>query len=242
MERVGVPEGLSLERRLVSLASTRLRVQVTDNLHTMLSFGRSPEGLVVRMHRMFLRAPPQVQEALARYIRGGDRQASLTLDRYIEAHRWMIRKVPAHHRRRRFDLRTQGQHHDLAAHFDRLRHRYFAGRRLDCAITWSKVPRARLPRRTIKLGSYSADARLIRIHPALDQARVPAYFLRWILFHEMLHHLHGIRYEGARRRVHTPAFAEDEKRYIHLERARQWERENLDSLLWWPEEPAVDVR
>lgn len=234
MERVGGLDGRALERRLGSLAAMRLRVRVTDNLHTMLSFGRSPDGLVVRLHRMFLRAPPPVLEALARYIRGGDRRASSTLDRYIEAHRWMIRKVPLKERRRRFPLRAEGRHHDLGANFEALCDEYFHGRRLDCAVTWGKVPRTRLPRRTIKLGSYSTDARLIRIHPALDQAHVPAYFLRWILFHEMLHHLHGVHYDGRRRRVHTPAFAADERRYVHLERARRWEREHLDTLLWWP--------
>lgn len=233
-EMARVEEGQRLEKRLSSLAGMRLRVRVTDNLHTMLSFGRSPEGLVVRLHRMFLLAPPTVVEALARYIRGGERQTSLVLDRFIEEHRWMIRRVPVQERRRRFVMRTQGRHHDLEFHFEELLDMYFRGRRLDCAVTWGSAPRARLPRRSIKLGSYSADARLIRIHPALDQARVPDHFVQWILFHEMLHHVHGVHYDGHRRRVHTEAFAADEKRYIHLERARLWERENLDMLLWWP--------
>jgi len=233
MERLGGLDGRLLEKRLGSLAALRLSVRVTDNLHTMLSFGRSGERLVVRLHHMFLRAPPPVVEALARYIRAGDRAASGVLDRYIEAHRSLIRKVPIHERRRRIPLRTRGRHHDLGAYFDELRHRYFDGRHLACAITWAKVPRTRLPRRTIKLGSYSADARLIRIHPALDQAHVPPWFVQWIVFHEMLHHVHGFRYEGGRRRIHTPAFAADERRFVHLERARRWERENIDSLLWW---------
>lgn len=226
--------GRRLEDRLRALTSLPLRVCVTDNLHTMISFGRSSEGLVVRLHRMFLRAPPAIQEALARYIRGAEPETSRILDRYIEAHRWMIRRVPVHERRRRVALRTEGVHHDLDAHFERLLRIYFGGRRLDCAVTWGNAPRVRLPRRTIKLGSYSADARLIRIHPALDQDWVPDYFVQWILFHEMLHHVHGVHFDGQRRRVHTPAFAADEERYLHLEAARRWEKENIDALLWWP--------
>lgn len=233
MERVGGLDGRVLEERLGSLASMRLRIKVTDNLHTMLSFGRSVDGLVVRLHHMFLGAPPAVVEALARYIRGADREASSLLDRYIETHRWMIRKVPIHVRRRRFPIQTKGRHHDLAAHFQEICKFYFPGRRPRCAITWNRVPRVRGPRRTIKLGSYSADAQLIRIHPALDQPMVPDYFIQWIIFHEILHHLHGVQFDGGRRRVHTEAFARDEEKYIHLDRARRWERENIDSLLEW---------
>ncbi|MFO7155886.1 MAG: hypothetical protein DIU72_004625 [Pseudomonadota bacterium] len=230
MRRVGGLDGRALEKRLNSLVGIDLVVRITDNLHTMLSFGRSEGRLIVRLHRMFLHASHGVLEALARYIRSGDREASRLLDRYIESNRHLIRKVPAHERRKRFPLRPRGRYHDLQAYFDELCRRHF-GRRLSCAITWGRVPRVRLPRRTIKLGSYSADARLIRIHPALDQAHVPPWFVQWIVFHEMLHHVHGVR--RGRRRVHTPAFLRDEKRFPYLEEARRWERENLDSLLWW---------
>jgi len=233
MRRMGGLDGGLLENRLNSLVGIQLAVRVTDNLHTMLSFGWAEGRLLVRLHRMFLQAPLSVLEALARYIRSGDREASRLLDRYIDANRYLIRSVPAHVRRKRFPLRTRGRHHDLQAYFDELCRRYFGGRRLSCAITWARVPRTRLPRRTIKLGSYSADARLIRVHPALDQAHVPRWFVQWIVFHEMLHHVHGIGRERGRRRIHTPAFARDERRFPLLEQARRWEKENLDSLLWW---------
>src|SRR5690606_7875065 len=158
---------------------------VTDNLHTMISFGRSSEGLVVRLHRMFLRAPPAIQEALARYIRGAEPETSRILDRYIEAQRWMIRRVPVHARRRRVALRTEGVPRDLDAPVEGLPRLYFGARRLACAGPRGNAPRVRLPRRTIELGPSSADARLIRIRPALDQGRVPHYLVQWILFHEM---------------------------------------------------------
>jgi len=222
----------SLLRRLRSRFVPRLELRVTDNVHTMLSFRRRTDRLEVRLHHMFLAAPDSVVDALARYIRGSDPTASAVLDRFILEHRWLIRRVPPHVRRERIAIQAAGRHHDLGAILGRLQREYAAGRS-PCEITWGAAPRVTLPRRSIKLGSYSADAQLIRIHPALDQEAVPGYFVEWIVFHELLHHLHGISRKAGRRCVHSPAFVAAERRFPSYERARRWEQENIDLLLWW---------
>ena len=82
------------------------------------------------------------------------------------------------------------------------------------------------------MGSYSADSRVIRIHPALDQPGVPRYFVEWIVFHEMLHHLYRARAASdGRRCVHPPEFVEHERRFHAFHRAQAWEASNLDLLL-----------
>ncbi|WP_373045888.1 hypothetical protein [Vulgatibacter sp.] len=222
----------ALQRRLRGRVAQALRVRVTDNVHTMLSFSRQDGVLEVRLHHMFLLAPDPVVEALARYIRGSDPDASSALDRFIQRHRRLIRRVPAHVRRQRVRIRPRGRHHDLHEILAALNERHFEGK-IDCAITWGPAPRAALPRKSIKLGSYSADARLIRIHPALDQAAVPRFFVAWIVFHEMLHHRHGVSRRGGKRCVHTLEFCADEQGYPDYESARAWERDNLDLLLSW---------
>lgn len=224
--------GASLERRLQARVAQPLQVRVTDNVHTMLSFSRQGEVLQVRLHHMFVHAGPTVVEALARYIRGADTEASAALDRFIQHNRRLIRRVPAHVRQRRVRIHPQGRWHDLQAIFDGLNARFFGGA-IGAAITWGPAPRALLPRKSIKLGSYSADARLIRIHPALDQAAVPRFFVEWIVFHEMLHHRHGVRRREGRRCIHTERFLAEERAFPHYEAARRWETENLDLLLSW---------
>lgn len=224
-----------LERR----GATALRLQITDNIHTMLSFGRRPDHLVVRMHHMFLHAPPSVRDALARYIRDSDPEASRALSRYIRRNQGLVRRPPPAQRRSRIALRPRGRHHDLRLLLDELLQAH--GRRLrrrrpiaeDLAITWGPAPRTRLPRRSIKLGSYSADTCLIRIHPALDQRSVPRFFVSWIVFHELLHHVHGVPGQGGQRRIHSAAFRADERRHPDFERALAWERANLERLLAW---------
>lgn len=228
----------ALLRRLRSRGAPRVSLRVTDNVHTMLSFRRRAGHLEVRLHHMFLAAPAPIIDALARYIRGVDPSASTVLDRFIRGHRWLIRRVPPHVRRKRVAIRSHGRHHDLGAIFERLG-AALLGKRVDCEITWGSAPAVRIPRSSIKLGSYSADSRLIRIHPALDQAFVPRFFVEWIVFHEMLHHVHGISRRKGKRCVHTERFCEDERRFPEFERARAWERANLDRLLAWrPDTPA----
>jgi len=86
-------------------------------------------------------------------------------------------------------------------------------------------------RRSIKMGSFAVEDRVIRIHPLLDQADVPDYFIAWIVFHEMLHGKHDVVRKGRRRIFHSAAFIADERAYPDSERAAAWERANLDRLL-----------
>lgn len=209
----------------------RVIVELHDNTHTMLTYQRHRGVWQLRLHHMFVAAPTEVLEALALFVRTGDAQASATLDAYIEGNKVFIRRVPPSQLRRRLRIDPVGEHHDLKEIFDELNRRYFRNR-INATITYGPAPRVRGPRRSIKMGSYSSDSKVIRIHPALDQARVPRYFVEWIVFHEMLHHVHRARRgPDGRRCVHTPEFLEHERRFYAFERAQRWENENLDLLL-----------
>ena len=220
-----------LERRLRSRLRTNVAVEIHDNTHTMLTFQRQRGLWRLRLHHMFLAAPDDVIQSLADFVRAGNAQASAVLDRYIERNKVFIRRVSPAQMRRRLRLEPQGNHHDLGRIFERLNERYF-GNGIDAAITYGPAPRVRGSRKSIKMGSYSADSRVIRIHPALDQPVVPRYFVEWIVFHEMLHHIYRARRgEDGRRCVHPPAFTEHERRFHDYRRAQAWEDENLDLLL-----------
>jgi hypothetical protein len=231
----------ALQRALAQALGGRVVLEVHDNTHTMVSFQEAPPAAWrVRLHHMFLRSPAETVRALAAYIREGDAAASAALDAFIQARRALIRQLPAERLRARHPLRTRGHAHDLAQVLASLNARYFGGR-VDLPITWGPSPRVALPRRSIKMGSYSADAQLIRIHPALDQPEVPRYFVEWIVFHEMLHHVHPVtRLPDGRRCVHPPGFREAERAYAQHGRASAWEREHLEVLLTY--DPAQRLR
>jgi hypothetical protein len=222
-----------LEARLQrEVRSARIELGLTDNRSTMISVRSDPGLYRLRLHHMFLAAGPEIVLALARYVERDDRAASQILNHYIDRHATRIRR-PRRSRSATRALQPRGEVHDLLALFDALNARYFAGA-IRADITWgprlSPALRGR-ERRSLKLGSYCVEDRLIRIHPSLDRSEVPVEFLGWIVYHEMLHQKHDIPVRGGRRQFHTPAFLAEEARYQHYEAARRWEREHLDLLL-----------
>lgn len=225
----------SLERRIrAHLARGTVRVTLTDNRYTMISVRRQngerrrERHYDVRLHHMFMDAEPAITRALARYIADNDKDASRTLGDFIDDHGDRVRA-----RNRRSPLAvvaTAGDHHDLRAIYDDVNARYFDNK-IEAVITWG--PRTGRPRRrnSIKMGSYSVEDRLIRIHRSLDRAFVPRFFVEWIVFHEMLHQVHDVKVKNGRREFHSRAFIADEARFEHYHEARAWERRHLDALL-----------
>ena len=232
-----------LARRLRRGLRAEVAVEIHDNTHTMVSFARLRRGWALRLHHMFLAVPDEVGGALVDYVRSGGLRGSGVLDRFIEDNTRAIRRVSVAQLRRRLRIEPAGRHHDLGEIFATLNHRYFGGR-IGATITYGPAPRRRRTRRSIKMGSYSAESRVIRIHPALDQAHVPRYFVEWIVFHEMLHDLYrGRAGHSGRRCLHPPELLEHERRFHAFHRAQAWEQEHLELLLAaGPEELGLSVR
>jgi hypothetical protein len=226
--RLFVHEGArqALERKLRVASTGPVVLSITDNRHSIITHRVQRGILHARVHHMFLVAPAPIVDALVRYVTRGDRYASATLSDYIDANGFRLAR-----RKRNAPLVAKGKHHDLLKLFGEINNRYFDGE-VNALITWGKRPttKAKL-RRTIKLGSYSAVDRLIRVHPALDQKWVPRYFVAYIVYHEMLHHvIPGSRGLG-RVNLHPPEFKAREKEFRHFERVLEWEKRRVGRLL-----------
>jgi predicted metal-dependent hydrolase len=224
------PEELALEQRLADRIpkGRALSVRLTDNRYTMVMVRRAPSEYVVRLHRMFADADGALVRAIARYVVANDARASAVIGAFIERNQHVIAQQPQ--RQRRVVVRTAGRCHDLQAMFDQLNHEYFGGA-LQARITWGSAPRRLRPRRSIKMGSFAVEDRLIRIHPVLDDPGVPNYFVAWIVFHEMLHGKFEVVRKGDRRCFHSKEFLAEERTFRDYERASAWERANIDRLL-----------
>ncbi len=219
---------LSLELQLRANLELPLRLSITDNRRTMISLRKQPGFMELRLHHMFLTADAETIRALCRYVGHGDRQASALLGQYIEQHRGGIRKRV----RRLPQLSTAGVHHDLLQIFSAVSTQHFQGRD-DLRITWGRAAETKRwrARRSIKLGSYCSRDKLIRIHPALDAATVPRFFVEYIVYHEMLHHVLPPSIRAGRRQLHGRDFKRLERQFPEYAAALAWERENLDWLL-----------
>lgn len=216
----------ALERRFEHAHAGPVVLHISDNVTSMVRIARRGEQLRARVHHMFLDAPASVQTALVRYVLGSDRDASSTVGRFIAENHHRIRAA----RSPNSPLRTRGEVHDLFALFRKVNERYFDGTH-DALVTWGRAtPAKKMGRKSIKLGSYSATERLIRVHPSLDRHWVPKYFVEFVLFHEMLHHV--LPGTVARdRRVHPPEYRRRERMFHAFDRALSWEKEHLARLL-----------
>ncbi|MBK8172043.1 MAG: hypothetical protein IPK60_17100 [Sandaracinaceae bacterium] len=220
-----------LEQKLGELLDEPVVLHVTQNRRTMISATRRTDALHVRIHRMFLRAEAAIVHALAHYLkRGRSTKASRVLSGFIEKNREVLAPSDASRER----VVTKGAVHNLSEIFDDINQRHFEGKVFGATITWGRRSSSRRRRRTIKLGTYSYDERLIRVHPALDQDFVPRFFVEYIVFHEILHHLIPVASGAGRRVVHSAEFRARERAYPHYVKALMWEARHVRDLMRAP--------
>jgi hypothetical protein len=109
-----------------------------------------------------------------------------------------------------------GAHHDLMPLFAALNSRYFKGMLAAPRLGWSK--RAW---RT-QLGCFDPALQQILINRRLDHPSVPEYVVAYVLYHEMLHVKHPMRFVRCRRESHSAEFRRAEKRFAEYARAMKF--------------------
>jgi len=215
-------------------SSIESRIAAALDKHVSVSFGRArtqpvratfDNGSVsVRLHAFFEKAPKNIIDDLAAWLRSGRRarNACARLDAWIDG---QLASMP---KRRPRNGSARGFVHDLdplaASLFEEEFSDDFAAHPRP-SWTWGKRGKSRA-RRSLQLGCYVRDAHLVRIHAVLDQAAVPAWFVRFVLFHEILHA--ALPGEG---RPHGPAFRERERAHPDYPAAVAWQKKHLDSLI-----------
>ncbi len=185
------------------------------------------------MHSMFAAAPSETQRVVATWIRSGRRapRACAELDRWIIA--GLERLPPPSHRLR--SVRPIGTHYDLevlrAEILTRELAADFPDRERWPPVTWGRRTQSRT-RHSLRLGSFDADDGIARLHPVLDQPAVPSWFVRYVLFHELLHAaLPPRRGNGSRWIHHSAAFRGRERAYGDYSAALAWEDEHMTELI-----------
>ena len=204
-----------------------VRLIVTDNKRLMLSARQHLGRFEIRVHHMFLEADDRVVVALARYLKHRDRRSGRIVDDFIAAHEHRIDK----RRRRMPSVRTRGSVHDLKSIYGTLLPLFGEDALEGVRIGWGRHAPVRRRRYSVQLGSYSREDLLIRIHPVLDQAWVPEWYVASVVYHEMLHHVCPPKKVGRTLRHHTAEFRRREAAHPHHEAALRWEEKNLTRLL-----------
>ncbi len=217
----------AMHRDLAQRLGEPLDLVGTENRRTLLSWRRGLDGLLrLRIHKQFSRAEEPTLDAVASYIRNGDKGAAAEIRSFAREFGLLGRKPG----RARYGS-PLGMAHDLLSYLDEQNREHFNGE-FKGRIGWSRRTRSSR-RKTIRLGSWSPRNKLIRIHPALDDKKVPDYVLRFVVFHEMLHAMVGVSERGKRRIYHTRDFRLREQQHPDYARAEGWIQEHLETLLNW---------
>ena len=224
-ERSGEVKPYQIIEFLESESGRRIYLTLTRNRSSYVSFGETrPGGAVkLRLQRAFLGAPGEVLRPLARWVGRMRGACPAAVRRFIDAH---VESDPRPRRRAPVRIRTKGSFHDLAAMAAKVNRECFMGR-LEIKVSWGRAGSIRRRVRQRQLGSYDRERNLVVISPILDQEDVPAFFVEFVIFHEMLH---AVQPPGAKR-DHDREFCRVERMHPCYRRAAVWQRRNLSILL-----------
>lgn len=116
------------------------------------------------------------------------------------------------------------EHHDIGEYARYLNETYLGGRSR-AQVVWGRRG-AKASRRSIRFACYDPRRNLVIMNRKLDNESIPAYFVEYILFHELLHEVLGIgeRRDG-RRDIHGSLFKLMESTFPDYEKARRFEKE-----------------
>jgi hypothetical protein len=193
---------------------------ITDNSTSMLSVKTRGNTVFVRLHWMFLHAGNDVIREVAGFVKKRKGNTPL-ISSFIRGNEKCLRNRPFRQDSTRV---REGRYHNLGEIFDSLNNEYFGGR-VSASIVWGKKSyRWAVKNRT--LGSYGRSNNTIRISPVLDKKNVPRYFVRFVVYHEMLHADLHEEEKDRRRPVHSPEFKRRERLFDRYEKAVSWEKKH----------------
>jgi hypothetical protein len=177
----------------------------------------------VRLSDILRDAPRSVVEAAAAILLGRLYRRKPPRD-LIETYRQFSYAVPT--RRRVLKFRKQrarrakhqpaGAHHDLAPLFHTLNARYFGNSLAQPQLAWS----ARGWR--TQLGCFDPALDQIVLNRRLDSHAIPEYVVAYVLYHEMLHQKHPMKFARCRRESHSAEFRREERVFAEYERAMKF--------------------
>lgn len=210
--------------RLSKISNRNITCDFLSDNGREISFLRGKSGFVIRLPRFFAEAPPDILLALASYCVKPQSKYAQILKYYSE--------LQHHEQKPERDKDStaksvKGIHHDLSSIFEKINRTHFENL-CDARIKWAKRT---CPRNIVRLGSYEFAAKIIRIHPMLDNPEVPASVVEEIVFHEMLHWKYGAQKRENRNVYHPREMRMEESTFPDSVFVKKWRKEQFPALL-----------
>jgi hypothetical protein len=111
---------------------------------------------------------------------------------------------------------AQGSCYHLDELFATINQEYFGGQMIKPRLVWSGILSSR------KLGHYERTRDRIVMSQILDDNRIPRCVVEFVLYHELLHKHHGIKWVNGRCLVHTREFRYSERKFRQYQEAESF--------------------
>ena len=122
------------------------------------------------------------------------------------------------------------QYYDLDALMHEIDVQYFNDSMSDITICWFGT-QMRYNRRSLLLGRYCPFQKRVSIHRKLDSIHVPRHVIRFVIYHEMLHHIYPVVKKNGRNIIHGVEFKKAEKEFLEYIESKEWIKHNLTLML-----------
>lgn len=204
---------------LENLAKVPLQITWHENRTLYLSVRRERSTYHLRIHRLFYDAPSPVLEALLDYAIKRCPKAKAVVRQM--AHLYFSKPCASAR-----PLNPVGRVYNLQEILEGVQ-KILPLEGL--SIGWADFRRRGKSLRSITFGTYDSHYRQIRIHPFLDDANVPLYFLEYIVYHEMLHAVCPSKMDiHGKCKIHTREFREKERLFPRFDEAKGWEKTSIE--------------
>ncbi len=184
------------------------------NMRGLYRYRHQKQQSLIQINEGFITADEAVITALATLmVKGKTRKADTLLRQYSVAEDYCEIQLAMELAVEPIIDTAQGDIYNLQEMFERINQDYFQNALEQPHLSWSSTHTRR------KFGHYEPSRNRVVLSRTLDQKKVPAHVVEFVLYHELLHIKHGETWKNGRCLVHTPAFKQEERLYQHYQDA-----------------------
>jgi hypothetical protein len=161
----------------------------------------------LKVNEGFIHADDRVWQGLmSNVMKKRDGKDSMVVDKYTDSEEFsgVLFEIEAF---TETTYASSGHAHNLNESFDRVNTVYFAGNLAKPRLRWNHVLTAST------FGHYEFARDTVMLSLSLDDPAVPEQVVDYVMYHELLHKIHGVKLMNGRRLVHTSAFRKDEQNF-----------------------------
>ena len=176
-----------------------------------------------KVSRLFSNAPAHILETIALLLLS--RVYKKKIDKQIRSiYSAYSNQLTYKRQTRKIIYEPGGKYYNLSLIYERLNILYFNSELQITNIGWSKK------NSYTRLGFFDKSRNLIVISKIFDSPRVPLRVLQYLMYHEMLHGRFPEQTVNNRRRIHTPQFRAEERKFPGFDEIQDWININVRRL------------